>query len=641
MVELVLPADVPPLRDRLHAAGIDTFEADVRFATRYLIESGIKGGCEIEGQAMPGQGATLVFDNPVLRPGREGRAAGPVVRPGDHGRDDRLLAISLFAPGIDEVLVVDGSGREMPPGAVRCSDETVALDAFCQRVRRIDPDVLTGWNCIDFDLTVLQRVAARLGYPLALGREAGSLRVRKAKGWFGSGEADIPGRLVLDGIDLLRGAFIRMDDYSLDAVAREVLGEGKALTGDVRDRVAEIGHNYRHDLAAFVLYARTDARLAYQILQKLDLVRLALARSLLAGMTPDRVSASIASFDFLYLTELGRLGILAPTARTGRGRSCGAAGRPCARPVAGLHRDVWVFDFKSLYPSIIRTFNIDPLSFVAAPATDADLIRTPAGAFRREPAILPRLLDQLFPRREAAKRAGDAVAAHAIKILINSFYGVLGTPACRFLQPRARQLHHRQRPRDIIVVARLVRVGRLRRAVRRHRQPVRAVRRREPGKSAAAGAGAGRPAQCRAGDPHPCALARREPPGAAVRQAVPEAVPAAAAPRRAGRQQALRRPARWRGVRRRRIHGHGGRAQRLDRAREAGAARTVPAAVRRPGRRRVSRRRRARSGPGSWMRRSCIARTCARTRATTRQRRRRTWPPRASRRGSSAGWSAT
>ena len=45
------------------------------------------------------------------------------------------------------------------------------------------------------------------------------------------------------------------------------------------------------------------------------------------------------------------------------------------------------------------------------------------------------MLDELFPRREAAKRAGDDVAAHAIKILMNSFYGVLGTSACRFHNP--------------------------------------------------------------------------------------------------------------------------------------------------------------------------------------------------------------
>jgi DNA polymerase-2 len=325
----------------------------------------------------------------------------------------------------------------MPPHATRCATEREALDLFCARVHALDPDVITGWNTIDFDLTALTAIAARLRHPLQLGRDTGAIRIRKPEGYFGSGQATIPGRLVLDGIDLLRGAFVRMEDYSLDAVAREVLGEGKAVKGDVRDRIAEIMDNYRNDLPAFARYARTDARLAYRIIERLNLIELAFARSALTGMTPDRVAASIASFDFLYLSELERKGVVAPTVRSGDSRVHEAQQGGHVLPSSpGLHRNVWVFDYKSLYPSIIRTFNIDPLSYVARPsAGDGDLIVTPGGAFRREPAILPRLLDELFPRREAAKAAGDKVAANAIKILMNSFYGVLGTPACRFSNP--------------------------------------------------------------------------------------------------------------------------------------------------------------------------------------------------------------
>jgi len=436
-IEAETPPDVPAIRDRLHAGGVDTFEADVRFAVRYLIERGIKGGCEIEGQAVPGNGITWVFDNPVLKPADvkvEPRVLSFDIETDAKG--ERLLAISLYAPGVDEVLIVDGSDREMPEKATRCATEFAALEAFCERVKTLDPDVLTGWNIIDFDLTALQRIAARVRHPFILGRDSGAIRLRKAEGYFGSGQASIPGRLVLDGIDLLRGAFVRMEDYSLDAVAREVLGEGKAVAGDARDRLAEILHNYRHDLPAFALYARTDARLAYQIVHKLNVVQLAFARSQLAGMTPDRVAASIASFDFVYLSELERRRIVAPTVRSGDSSVYAAQqGGHVLEPIAGLHRNVWVFDFKSLYPSVIRTFNIDPLSYVASPAAREDLIQTPGGAFRRTPAILPGLLDELFPRREAAKKAGDAVASNAIKILMNSFYGVLGTPACRFYNP--------------------------------------------------------------------------------------------------------------------------------------------------------------------------------------------------------------
>jgi DNA polymerase-2 len=436
-VEVAIPADVPPLRDLLHDAGIATFEADVRFAVGYLIDRGIQGACRIVGAAAPGPGVDLVFDEPELAPSRA--AIVPRVLSFDIETDpaaQRLLAIAIYGLGMDEVLVVDPAGRAMPERAIGLPSERAVLEAFAERVATCDPDVLTGWNVIEFDLAVLARVAQRVRLPLRLGRDAAPLMVRPAERPFGGASAVIAGRLALDGIDLLRGAFVRQDDYGLDAVARAVLGEGKDLAGAVHDRAGEILANYRADLPAFTRYARTDARLALEIVQRLDLVNLAFARSRLTGMTPDRIAASIASFDFLYLSALHRRGFAAPTLRAASGAAVNQAGGQVLEPEPGLFAHVWVFDFKSLYPSIIRTFNIDPLGFagVGDAGDDAeDVVVAPGGArFRREPAILPALLDDLMPRRDEAKRTGDRVASQAIKILMNSFYGVLGTPACRF-----------------------------------------------------------------------------------------------------------------------------------------------------------------------------------------------------------------
>ncbi len=435
-VEVAVPPHAPPLRDRLQEHGIQTFEADVRFAVRYLLDRGIRGGCGIAGVSTPGERITRVFDDPELSPAQV--AVSPSVLSFDIETDPagrRLLAVALYGEGADEVYIVDPGGRPLPGRAIGCAGEREALDAFADRVRGLDPDVLTGWNVVDFDLKVLSRIAGRTGAALQLGRDAGPLRLRPPRGWFGSGEASIPGRLVLDGMDLVRGAFLRFDDYSLDRVANEVLGEGKVALGDGRgDRAEEIQARFRDDLDTFADYARTDARLALQIVRKLDLVTLAMARSRLTGMTPDRVSASIASFDFLYLAALGKRGVVAPTVRSDDARvSRHQAGGDVFEPVTGIHENVWVFDFKSLYPSVIRTFNIDPLGYVAGPAPGDAVVRlSDDTAFRRGDAILPAMLDELFPQREAAKRAGDAVASQAIKILMNSFYGVLGTPACRF-----------------------------------------------------------------------------------------------------------------------------------------------------------------------------------------------------------------
>ena len=437
-IDVQTPPDAPVLRDRLHAQGIDTFEADVRFAVGFLIDHNIRGGLMIDGHAERGEGVDWVFDDPEIAPAEV--EVEPTILSFDIETDPsarKLLAISLYGRDIDEVYIVDSSGREMPARAFACHDEASALKAFCQRVAEIDPDIFTGWNVVDFDLRVLSRIAARVRQPLHLGREPGPLRIRPARGYFGSGQASIPGRVVLDGMDLVRGAFARFDDYSLDSVSRAVLGEGKAVEGDVRDRAGEIIRRYRTDLAGFALYARTDARLALEIIEQMRLIPLALARSRLTGMQPDRVSASIASFDFVYLAELHKRDIVAPTVRSGDARvSASQTGGHVLEPTTGMHRNVWVFDFKSLYPSVMRTFNIDPLAFVAGVGAGEDVIRTTTGAaFRRGDAILPRMLDRLAEARDTAKRAEDDVASQAIKILMNSFYGVLGTPACRFHNP--------------------------------------------------------------------------------------------------------------------------------------------------------------------------------------------------------------
>jgi DNA polymerase-2 len=442
-IEVAVPPDVPGVRDRLQQQGVTTYEADVRFAMRYLIERNIRGGARISGTSIPGQGVDRIFDNPDVT------AAEVSLEPGVLSFDietnpdaTRLLAIALYGRNrhnelIDEVLIWDPQNRDMPEQAIGFADERALLDAFCERVRDIDPDVLTGWNVIDFDLSVLLRVAARVRHPFLLGRDNTALRIRPARGYFGSGQAQIPGRLVLDGIDLIRGAFLRFDEYGLDAVASRVLGEGKVLGTGYADKAEEISRQYAEDLSSFAFYARTDARLALQILEKLELIPLALRRSRLSGMTPDRVSASIASFDALYLAELGQLKIVAPTVVSGAERGSPQAGGAVFEPLPGLHELVWVFDFKSLYPSLMRTFNIDPLAFVDDSKSEDQHIELVTGAaFRREPGILPRLLDELFPAREAAKQAGDEIASQAIKILMNSFYGVLGTSACRFYNPQ-------------------------------------------------------------------------------------------------------------------------------------------------------------------------------------------------------------
>ncbi|MEM7164828.1 MAG: DNA polymerase II [Planctomycetota bacterium] len=434
-VDVRIPSDTPGIRNKLQRDLIQTYEADVRFAMRYLIDRGIRGSIAIHGHGKAVAQRALLFENPTCTAGDWDPEL--TLLSFDIETDmtaDKLLSFSLYGCGAAEVHLLDGPGLARPQRAVVYDDERSLLEAFCRRVRELDPDIITGWNIVEFDFPVLEKIGKRCGVPLELGRSAGVARVQAGSGR-GGALVNIIGRVVLDGIRLLRGAFVQMDSYALDAVAREILGEGKLLAGHGRGQ--EISRLFEEDRDRFVEYNLTDARLVVEILEKMRLIELSVERSRLTGLPLDRVSGSIAAFDFLYLSELHQRKIVAPTVGAFDEEREGTTGGHVLEPKPGLHDRILVFDFKSLYPSVIRTFQIDPLGLVydhGQEETDQmSVIVAPNGArFRREPGILTAILDELFPRRAAAQAAGNKVASQAIKILMNSFYGVLGTPACRF-----------------------------------------------------------------------------------------------------------------------------------------------------------------------------------------------------------------
>ncbi len=294
--------------------------------------------------------------------------------------------------------------------------------------------MLAGWNVVDFDLAVLEARCRAHHVPFALGRAGESARVLVGSSTRQPTVARVPGRVVLDGIATLKSATHRFDRFTLEHVAGELLGRGKKIAKGA-DPVAEIRRMHREDADALAAYNLEDCRLVLEIFERADLVGFAMERARLTGLAMDRQGGSVAAFDHLYLPRLHRRGFVAPdVARDVAGVA--SPGGHVLDSVPGLYRDVLSFDFRSLYPSIIRTFRIDPLG-LAQPGDDP-LPGEDGATFSRsrESAILPALIETLHDARSQAMAAKNEALSRAIKIVMNSFYGVLGTPGCRFFDAR-------------------------------------------------------------------------------------------------------------------------------------------------------------------------------------------------------------
>ncbi len=408
-------------RDRIRADGGVTLESDLKPTNRFLMERFINGSVHLRGSTRV-EGGVLRMMNPKVT----AADVTPVFRTlsldiETDGWEGQVLSLAFAGCGVEKVIAVRPADNER--------DKLAEAFTF---IRELDPDVLLGWNVVDFDLRALQARAERLHLPFTIGRSSDPARILLGSTPQSVTIARVPGRVVLDGVATLRNATWSMERYTLDAVAKTLLGRGKRRTEGV-DALTEIRRMYREDPDALAAYNLEDARLALEIFEKADLVGFCVARAKLTGLPLERQGGSVAAFDHLYLPLLHRRGFIAPDVGGDR-EPIASPGGHVLESTPGLFSNVVSFDFRSLYPSLIRTFQIDPLGLWLS---GDDKINGFEGArFVREGAILPGLITHLHEARNAARTAKNETMTRAIKILMNSFYGVLGTTGCRFFDPR-------------------------------------------------------------------------------------------------------------------------------------------------------------------------------------------------------------
>ena len=421
----------------LQAQGVPVLEADVRPHDRYLMERFITAGVLVE----EGRADRATIYDGRLRPAPGFRPVLKMVSLDiETSQDEALYSIALDGPQ-DRVVFMLGepqqqSGEPMDFALVYCPTRKAMLEKFNDWLERNDPDVVIGWNVIQFDLRVLQKTADDCGTQLLLGRERRPIDWRTHPGKQGYLFAPTPGRVVIDGIDALKAAMWSFPSFSLETVSQALLGEGKAI-GDEYDKMAEIERRYQQDKPALARYNIRDCELVLRIFNKAKLLQFVMERAHTTGLQADHFGGSIAAFSHHYLPRMHRLGYVAPN--VGEIPSKAFPGGYVMDSKPGFYDSVVVLDYKSLYPSIIRTFLVDPVGLVeGANAGDpAMVVKGPQGTtFSRERHCLPEIVTTLWRARDEAKRARNEPLSQALKLLMNSFAGVLGAADCRFFNPK-------------------------------------------------------------------------------------------------------------------------------------------------------------------------------------------------------------
>lgn len=248
--------------------------------------------------------------------------------------------------------------------------------------------------------------------------------------------ASAAGRLIIDGIEALKSATWNFPSFSLESVAQTLLGEGKDSDTPYQ-RMDEINRRFAQDKPALARYNLKDCELVSKVFAKTELLDFLLERASVTGLAADRSGGSVAAFTHLYLPRMHRIGYVAPN--LGELPEEHSPGGFVMDSQPGLYDSVLVLDYKSLYPSIIRTFLIDPVGLIEGmhqPVPEHAVPGFRHAWFSREKHCLPAIVNQIWQGREEAKRRQNKPLSQALKIIMNAFYGVLGSSGCRFFDPR-------------------------------------------------------------------------------------------------------------------------------------------------------------------------------------------------------------
>ena len=483
-VEVEQPFHVPSLRKVLKARSWQIFSGDIPFVNRFFLDGDVGMHVAFKGDEVDRRAEEGPLTKPeVIEAGGAGR----------YGVDCTLrcevedvvstepfqVPFTVFSFDLETsiehetVLCAAACVEHLGTGqrevfSYRGTEQEI-LEGLTNTVQTTDPDIITGYNIDNFDLP---RLADRTAV------------LRRGRGWegtkslFGWGRAppleselkrqrdalvpkrqsnrawNLSGRVVMDAWWQARQA-LKPRRETLSFVATLLFPDDEE-----KHKMDVDASNMDHEWATrpdeVMAYCVRDAELPLDILQAIQAVRRKEAVAAVA-MVPFETAANGSTsqlIDSLVIRLADKQNVAVPLTGSAEAKEGQITGGYVHDVEAGLHPWIAVLDFKSMYPSIMighnicYTTRIDPAQ--PNPPAEGQYHTSPIESKFRlaedRKGMVPTLLEDLMAQRDehkaaikVAKTSGDGVAEdfhdamqYAVKILMNSFYGVFASGFYRF-----------------------------------------------------------------------------------------------------------------------------------------------------------------------------------------------------------------
>ena len=356
-----------------------------------------------------------------------------------------------------------------------CQNEKQLLKTFLEEYKKIYPDIITGWNVDQFDITYLYNRISKL-FSTTIADQLSPWNITTVREWDTFGKKQqaytLTGVEVVDYLQLYQKfTFKRRDSYKLENISQIELGKGKINY----EEFGAMHLFYKKDYQKFLEYNVRDVTLVEELDDKLGLMGLLIQMAYTAKCNYLDAFRQVRYWDILIFNRLKQQNIIVPPARGGAPKKQKFMGAYVKDPQVGMHEWVMSFDLNSLYPHLIMQYNISPETFsgMTSDTSNVDMMlnkevrtntlfaQTPNGAkfSKRKQGFLPEILENLYdervlwknkmiehqkefestddPRRKQDLNREIAIAYNnqmVRKISLNSAYGAIGNEWFRYFE---------------------------------------------------------------------------------------------------------------------------------------------------------------------------------------------------------------